>query len=83
MCFESPILQGTGTGLNMAGAGIFRYGKWEERYREAGGSDPSVPPSPTRLPSSARSNVLFTEYIIEPVPPPSVTSSGRPLCVMA
>ena len=27
MCFESPILKGTGAGLIMAGAEIFRYGK--------------------------------------------------------
>ena len=26
----------------MAGAGIFRYGKWESKVREAGGSDPPV-----------------------------------------
>ena len=42
MYFESPILKGTGAGLNMAGAGIFRYGKWESKVREAEGSEPPV-----------------------------------------
>jgi len=44
MCFKSPYPQGTGA--RWTGVGSKRYGKWEGRVWEAGGSDPPVP-SPT------------------------------------
>ena len=44
MCFDSANLQGTGAARKRAGGGRYRYGKRESKVREAGGSDPPVPP---------------------------------------
>ena len=44
MCFDSANLQETGAARKRAGGGRYRYGKRESKVREAGGSDPPVPP---------------------------------------
>ena len=76
MCFESSILQGTGAELNMAGAGIFMYGKWEVLT-------PLFPPLPHSVTIVCKIQLTVHRIYNRAFPPPSVTSSGQPLCVLA
>ena len=43
-CFDSANLQGTRAAGKRAGGGRLRYRKGDSRVREAGGSNPPVPP---------------------------------------